>query len=340
MPKLETMLYGNRWRSFIAFVVLILALPFFVHTPHIFTLLILIGLYSIITVGLSLLIGYAGQVSLGHAAFFGIGAYVSGVLSTKTVISPWLSIIIGMVFTFLIAFLIGMPILTLKGHFLALATLAFNIIIYILIVGLSDITGGPLGLNNIPSLHLFALDFGDPLYFYYLVWGFAGLIIVFTTNIVRSPVGRLLRSIHDSEIGAQTLGVHVAKYKVLIFATSAAYASLAGSLYAHFINFIAPPTFYISFSILLLIMVMVGGSHSIWGAILGTAIIMFLQELIRYVGHNYLNISGQVEIVVYGLMIVLVMMYAPKGVISLLARAWSRGWPGLLKISGIKRDLS
>lgn len=336
MPKLETMLYGTRWRSFIGFIILILALPFVVRSPHMFTLLILIGLYSIITIGLSLLIGYAGQVSLGHAAFFGLGAYISGIMSTKTAISPWIAIVIGMVFTFTVAFLIGMPILKLKGHFLALATLAFNIIVYILIVGLSDLTGGPLGLNNVPALQLFGINFGDSLNFYYLVWTCVALIIIFSTNIVRSPVGRLLRSIHDSEIAAQTLGVHVAKYKVLIFATSAAYASLAGSLYAHFINFIAPPTFYISFSILLLIMVMVGGSHSIWGAMLGTAIIMFLQELIRYVGHNYLNISGQVEIVVYGFMIVIVMMYAPKGVISLLAR----GLPYVTKIRSIKRDIS
>ncbi len=149
-----------------------------------------------------------------------------------------------------------------------------------------------------------------------------GLVIIFSTNIVRSPIGRLLRSIHDSEIATQTLGVNVAKYKVAIFAISAAYASLAGSFYAHFINFIAPPTFYINFSILLLIMVMVGGSHSIWGAMLGTGTIMFLQELIRYIGKDYLHLSGPVEIVVYGFMIVIVMMFAPRGVISILSGAW------------------
>ncbi|WP_141334214.1 branched-chain amino acid ABC transporter permease [Paenibacillus sp. tmac-D7] len=322
MAKLDAILYGNRWKPFIGLIAIILALPFFVHAPHIFTVLILIGLYSIITIGLSLLIGYTGQISLGHAAFFGIGAYVSGMLTTKAAMSPWLAMILGMVVTFGIAYLIGIPILKLKGHFLALATLGFNIIIYILIVGLSDYTGGPLGLHSIPTLSLFGLDLSNPLYFYYFIWTVVGLVIIFSTNIVRSPIGRLLRSIHDSEIATQTLGVNVAKYKVAIFAISAAYASLAGSFYAHFINFIAPPTFYINFSILLLIMVMVGGSHSIWGAMLGTGTIMFLQELIRYIGKDYLHLSGPVEIVVYGFMIVIVMMFAPRGVISILSGAW------------------
>jgi len=320
MSKLETTLYGPRWKPFIGFVAIILALPFFVHAPHIFTILILIGIYTITTIGLNLLTGYAGQVSLGHAAFFAIGAYVSGMVTTRTAISPWIVIVAAMVLTFAVAWLIGIPILKLKGHFLALATLGFNVIVYILISGLSDYTGGALGLNNIPALQLFGLSLSDPLNFYYFIWTVAALVIIFSTNIVRSPIGRLLRSIHDSEIASETLGVKAAQYKVYIFAISAAFASLSGSLYAHFIHFIAPPTINISFSILLLIMVMVGGSHSIWGAPLGTAIIMFLQELIRTVSHSYLKISGPVEIVVYGFVIVLVMMFLPKGTISLFPR--------------------
>ncbi|RUS45736.1 branched-chain amino acid ABC transporter permease [Cohnella sp. AR92] len=320
MSKLEAKLYGPRWKPFIGFIALILALPFFVHAPHIFTILILIGIYSITTVGLNLLAGYAGQVSLGHAAFFAIGAYVSGMATTKSAISPWAALLLAMAITFAVAWLIGIPILKLKGHFLALATLGFNIIVYILISGLTDYTGGALGLNNIPALSLFGLDLSDPLHFYYVIWALAALVILFSTNIVRSPIGRLLRSIHDSEIATETLGVNAAKYKVYIFALSASFASLSGSMYAHFIHFIAPPTVNTSFSILLLIMVMVGGSHSIWGAPLGTAIIMFLQEVIRNVSHSYLKISGPVEIVVYGFVIVLVMMFLPQGTISLFSR--------------------
>jgi branched-chain amino acid transport system permease protein len=322
MKRLDTTLYGNRWKPIAVLIAIILALPFFVHSPHWFTVLILIGLYSIITIGLSLLLGYAGQISLGHAAFFGIGAYVSGIFTTKTAMSPWLVIIIGMVGVFILAYAIGIPILKLKGHFLALATVGINIIVYVLLVGFSDLTGGPLGLQGIPKLNFFGLDLGNQLYFYYFVWTIVILVIFFSMNIVRSHVGRLLRSIGDSEIATQTLGVDVAKTKVAIFAISAAYASLAGSLYAHFINFIAPPTFNVNFSILLLIMVMVGGVHSIWGALLGTATILFLQEFIRFVSDTYLNISGQVEIVVYGFIVILVMIFIPKGFISILAGTW------------------
>jgi len=322
MKRLDTTLYGNHWKPIAVLIAIILALPFFVHSPHWFTVLILIGLYSIITIGLSLLLGYAGQISLGHAAFFGIGAYVSGIFTTKTAMSPWLVIIIGVVGVFILAYAIGIPILKLKGHFLALATVGINIIVYVLLVGFSDLTGGPLGLQGIPKLNFFGLDLGNQLYFYYFVWTIVILVIFFSMNIVRSHVGRLLRSIGDSEIATQTLGVDVAKTKVAIFAISAAYASLAGSLYAHFINFIAPPTFNVNFSILLLIMVMVGGVHSIWGALLGTTTILFLQEFIRFVSDTYLNISGQVEIVVYGFIVILVMIFIPKGFISILAGTW------------------
>ena len=249
MEKVETILYGSRWKGFLGFIALILLLPLVIRSQYIFTLLILIGIYSIITIGLSLLIGYAGQISIGHAAFVGIGAYISGVLTTKYDVSPWFAMGIGMVVTFIIAYLIGMQVLKLKGHILALATIAINVIVYILLVGLSDFTGGAGGLIGIPNLSLFGLDLGNQLYFYFFVWSIVFLVILFSTNIIRSNIGRVLRSIHDSEIGTETLGVNVTKYKVAIFALSALYASLAGSLYAHYINFIAPPTFHISFSI-------------------------------------------------------------------------------------------
>jgi branched-chain amino acid transport system permease protein len=134
MSKLENVLYGSRWKPLLFFAVLILIVPFIVQSQYIFTLFILIGIYSIIAMGLSLLIGYAGQISLGHAGFFGIGAYTSGILTVNFQLSPWLAMIIGVLVTFLIAYIIGIPILKLKGHFLALSTIGINIIIYILIL--------------------------------------------------------------------------------------------------------------------------------------------------------------------------------------------------------------
>jgi branched-chain amino acid transport system permease protein len=156
------------------------------------------------------------------------------------------------------------------------------------------------------------------------VWLVAFLILVLSLNIVRSHVGRLLRSIQDSEIATETLGVKVSKYKVAIFALSASFASLAGSIYAHYITFVSPPTFYITNSILFLIMVMVGGASSIWGAILGTTIIVFLNEMIKYIGHTFFGISGEVEIVVYGLIIILMMMFMPKGLMPVISQFFQK----------------
>ncbi|WP_102346556.1 branched-chain amino acid ABC transporter permease [Bacillus sp. Marseille-P3661] len=324
MTKLENVLYGNRLKPLLFLIAIVLILPFVIASQYIFTILILIGIYTIVTIGLSLLIGYAGQISLGHAAFFGIGAYVSGILTATYHVSPWIAMIIGMVATFGIAYIIGIPILRLKGHFLALATIGINIIVFIFMLGFNDLTGGAAGLVGIPTLSIFGFSLAHKVFFYYFVWLVAILTLILSTNIVRSHVGRLLRSIHDSEIATETLGVQVSKYKVAIFALSAAFASIAGSLYAHYITFIAPPTFYITKSILFLIMVMVGGASSLWGAVIGTTIIMFLNEIIRYVGHEYFGISGEVEIVVYGLIIILMMMYMPKGLMNILAQFGSK----------------
>lgn len=324
MSKLESVLYGSRWKPLLFFAALVIILPFIVTSQYIFTLFILIGIYSIVAMGLSLLIGYAGQISLGHAGFFGIGAYTSGILTVNFQMSPWLAMIIGVIVTFFIAYIIGIPILKLKGHFLALATLGINIIIYMLIIGLNQWTGGAAGKVGIPSLSLFGTSLTDKVLFYFLVWTLAFLVLVISLNIVRSHVGRLLRSIQDSEIATETLGVQVSKYKVAIFALSAAFASLGGSIYAHYITFVSPPTFYITNSILFLIMVMVGGASSIWGAILGTTIIVFLNEVIKFVGHTYLGISGEVEIVVYGLIIILIMMFIPKGLMSLFSQFFQK----------------
>lgn len=324
LKNASKVLYPGRWKGLVIFIVLIALLPIVVTTQYVFTLLILLGIYSIITIGLSLLIGYAGQISIGHAAFYGIGAYMSAVLTTKFNMSAWLAIILGMMTTFLIAYFVGVRVLKLKGHILALATIAINIIVYTILNGWTEMTGGALGLGGIPKLNFLGIDLGNQVNFYYFVWIIVTLVIIFSGNLIRSNVGRILRSIHDSETGIEALGIQVSKYKVLIFAISATYASLAGSLYAHYIQFISPSTFNVPFSILLLVMVMVGGVHSIWGAMIGTVAITFLNEGIRYISHNYLHVSGEVEIIVYGFVIVVMMIFMPNGFVSLFDRFQKR----------------
>lgn len=294
----------------------------FVQSANLFGILIMIGIYSIVTLGLSLLMGYAGQISLGHAAFFGIGAYASGMLTTTYGMNPTAALLIGAAVTAAIAFIVGLPILKLQGFSLALATIGFNIIVYIVTIGQSKLTGGASGLSGIPGLSLFGLNLSENRFYFLLVWFIVLLVALVSLNIINSQVGRVLRGIHDSEIATLTLGVDISIYKVQIFILSAVYASVAGSLYAHFINFIAPPTFSVVASIQFLVMVAVGGSQSVWGAILGATVMTFMSEGVRYVVPLLMEGGGQVEVVVYGLVLILVMMFMPKGLIAAFG-SWS-----------------
>ncbi len=252
-------LYASRLKPLFILMVLIVLAPVLFHSPYYLTVLVLIGIYSIITLGLSLLMGYAGQISLGHAAFFGIGAYTSGILTVKYGVAPLVAMLAGILLTGLIAFAVGIPTLKLKEHFLALATIGFNIIVYIVILGMYDLTGGASGLTGIPKFSVFGFDIRGEWNYYFLVWGIVLLLASFCINLVQSHIGRVLRGIHDSEIATLTQGIDVLKYKLQIFVLSAVFASAAGSLYAHFMNFLAPGTFYVLASIQLLIMVVVGG---------------------------------------------------------------------------------
>ncbi len=271
------------------------------------SLLIFMGINSMITMGLSLLMGYAGQISLGHAAFFGMGAYCSGVLTTKYALHPAAAFFSGILLSSTIAFLVGKPTLRLKGHYMAVATLGFGEILFIFFNELSDLTGGPSGLSGIPSLTFWGhgVDGGDYLY---LVWGFVILLLLFSLNLINSRVGRALRAVHGSELAANTMGVDASRYKVQVFVLSAIYASMAGSLYAHFVTFISPGSFSLMFSILLLMMVVVGGAESIWGALLGTMILTLLPE--------YLRGLEDFEVLVYGAILMVVLVYMPRGILE------------------------
>lgn len=301
-------------RSRILFVCLLLITPWIIQSfpgiAHYLDVLVFAGIYSLITIGLSMLMGYAGQISLGHAAFFGIGAYISGILTVQYHWNPWFCMAVGVVATIIIAVLIGTPALKLKGHYLAMATLAFGIVIFIVFSEEGKVTGGPDGMGGIPGLSLFGFSFDTELKYYYLVWSIVVAVFLFSVNLIHSRLGRALRAIHTSETGAYAMGVNVSFYKIQIFIYSAVLASIAGSLYAHFINFISPGTFDLSFSIKLLLMIIIGGMHSIWGAILGAVLISFLS-------FEWLEMFKEFEILVYGMILLLVTIFLPDGMISL-----------------------
>lgn len=289
-------------------------LPLVLRNDYYLSLFNFIGIHTILVVGLNLLMGYAGQISLGHAAFFGVGAYTSGILTATYGVNPWLALAVGLALAGLLAFLIGIPALKLRGYYLAMATLGFGVIVYIFFVQAQRLTGGPSGLSGIPPLALAGFAFQSPLRLYALIWGATLGLLALSAGLVDSRLGRALRALHDSEAAAESLGINTQRLKLLIFVWSALYASLAGSLYAHTLNFIAPSSFDIMFSIKLVTMVVVGGMASIWGSLLGAGVLTVLPELL-VVFHDF-------EVVIFGAILMVVMIFLPRGLVRGLLDLW------------------
>lgn len=307
---------------FIVFSLLVMAVPQLFSGGYLMNVFVFVGINTMLAIALNLLLGYAGQLSLGHAGFFGLGAYLSGILTANYGVNPWIAMPAAAVVVGCLAGIIGFPILKLKGHYLAMATLGLGIIMYIVFNETIDFTGGPSGLSGIPSLQLAGVVFDSDVKNYYLIWGVTLAVMLFSLNLANSRVGRALRAVHDSEVAAQVLGVNARLLKVQIFALSAVISSLAGSLYAHTMTFISPASFGPNFSIELLTMVVIGGLGSIYGSFLGAALLTLLPEILR--GAN------DYDIIIYGVLLILMVMYMPGGLV--------RGIPALFrKISG-KRE--
>lgn len=291
--------------ALIVFVAVVSCLPFLVGNPYYITVLCFMGMYCLMTIGLSLLMGFAGQISIGHAAFYGIGAYTSGLLTTRWNLSPWLAIVAAVVLGGICAFAIGLPALRLRGHYLAMATLAFGVIVYVFFDSAVDLTGGPSGFGSIPRLKLgnWILSSGTP--FYYVVWTCVVAALALALNLVNSRVGRALRSVHSSEVAARAMGVNVSRLKIQVFVLSACLAALAGSFYAHYVTFVSPSSFDFKFSVTLVTMVAIGGMMNLWGALAGTALLHILPEFLRGFDKYYFMI--------YGAVLISVMIFMPEG---------------------------
>jgi branched-chain amino acid transport system permease protein len=295
---------------------LVALVPVVYPQPFVVTLLVFVGIYVIVCTGLSLIFGYAGQLSLTQAAFYGIGAYTSALLSTRGGLSFWIGLVAAAVLPGLVALVIGAPILRLRHYYLAMATLAFSEIMVVFFVQEVDITGGPTGITLVPAPSVLGLPLNTPTRYYYLVWTVAVLVVAFSYNLIRSKFGRSLRAISDNEIAASAMGVDVARMKSLMFVLSAVYAGIGGALYAHYISFVSPDGFSVSLSILLVIMVAVGGVQSLGGAVLGAVFMTVLPSLLG--GYQ------QYAMLVYGLILVLVLMFMPAGIAGVGAALLAR----------------
>ena len=270
------------------------------------TLLIFVGIYVIVCTGLSLIFGYAGQLSLTQAAFYGIGAYASALGTLRLGLPFWAGLAAAALLPAAVAWVIGRPILRLRHFYLAMATLAFSEICAVFFVQEVDITGGPTGITHVPPASLFGWKLDTPERYYYLVLLIAGAVVLFSANLIRSKYGRALRAISDNETAALAMGVDVAATKNAMFVLSAAYAGIGGALYAHFVSFVNPDPFSVSLSVLLVIMVAVGGVKSLWGAVLGAVFITVLPTL--------LGTWRQYAMLVYGIVLVLALMFMPDGI--------------------------
>jgi branched-chain amino acid transport system permease protein len=312
---------GQRDYIGLVIIVLIVALiPKLIENEYYIGILVFTALNCLTCIGLSLLMGYAGQISLGHSAFFGLGAYATGILTVTFLWSPWTAMAAGAIITALIAIVIGVPSLRLKGHYLAMATLGFGAIVHIVFVAAVGLTGGPNGIAGIPHLQLFGLELDTDKSFFYFSWFMVILGLFFGLNLIHSRVGRGLKAIHGSQDAASSLGVNTSRYKIQIFILSAVYASLAGSLYANFVNYIDPGPFDVMHSVLLVTMVAVGGMHSIWGALIGAVLLSILPEFLSALSDYFSGIgisySTDYDMLIYGGILLAIMLFLPGGLVE------------------------
>jgi branched-chain amino acid transport system permease protein len=303
----------KKWLLLAGLSLVVALLPAGITKGYYLLILNIIAINALVVLGLNLLIGFAGQISLGHAAFFGMGAYLSAILTTTYGTPPWPTVFLVMIITALVAYAIGIPTLRLEGHYLVMATLGFNIIVYILMIQMESLTGGPSGFSGIPPLHLGSLAVQGDLPSYCLIWPIFLIMFLLALNLVDSRVGRALRAIHENDLVANAMGVNTEKYKVSVFALSAAYASLAGSLYAHYLSFVSPKTFDIFYSVEIVTMVVVGGIGNLWGGFFGAALLTALPEVL----HGMRDYA----LLLYGVLLMGVLVFFPEGLL-----------PGLIKL--------
>jgi branched-chain amino acid transport system permease protein len=290
-------------------------LPLVLPNAYAYDVAIRIAINACVVIGLNLLIGYTGQISLGHAGFFGMGAYASAILTTRWGWPPLAALAAGAAATALLAFVVARPVLKLKGHYLAMATLGLGIILSIVIVNETAWTGGPDGMS-VGAFDLLGFELAGERAWYGVVAVLLLAITWFALNLIDSPAGRALQAIHGSEIAARVVGVDATAFKVRVFVLSAALASVLGSVTAHYVGFLTPGVAGFFHSIELVTMVVVGGMASVFGSILGAVILTMLPQLLA-------AFEGW-ETVVFGLILMLTMIFLPKGLVPTLRLKFSK----------------
>lgn len=276
-------------------------------------ILIMICIYVILSLSLNLLVGYTGLLSLCHAAFYGIGAYTTTLFMVKLGMNFIPAVIAGIIMAMLISLIVSMPSLRLKGDYFVLAALGFQIIVFSLMYNLVGLTRGPYGIAGIPKPSIFGLAFDSIPLFFVLAVFIAGIVILISLTLYRSPFGRVLKAIREDEVMALSLGKNIAALKMQSFAIAAGIAAIAGSMYAVYVTYIDPTSFTIDESIFIIAIVLVGGSGNLKGPLIGTAFMIILPELLRFVGIPD-TIAPNIRQMIYGSILVLLMLKRPQGI--------------------------
>ncbi len=305
-------------------VIIVIALPHVLGEGYHLHLLILSTIFAIVVAGLDLTIGYGGLLSLGHAAFFGIGAYTSALLFLHFRIPMWGGLIAGGALAALAAYLLGMLILKVRGHRFVITTVAFAEIMRLVANNWEDLTRGQHGLPgilppviDIPGLG--TIDFVSKTAFFYAVVVIAAISVAVLLRIARSPMGRGFAALRENENLAESVGIDVRHYAILSFAIGGFFGGVGGSLYAHYVSFVGPDLFEFSYTMIFLVMVVTGGKGSIIGPVIGAFAFTLLPE--------YLRVAEEFRFVIFGVILIVVMLFFPSGLVEIwvrIARRWRR----------------
>jgi branched-chain amino acid transport system permease protein len=306
----------NQYLGLYIIMAVLLVLPFVLPNSFYVDLVIRMAINAVIVLGLNLLIGFAGQISLGHAGFLGIGAYASAILPTHLGWHPVLALLAGAVAAGVLAAIVARPIFKLKGHYLAMATLGLGIIINIVIRTEAAWTGGPDGMP-VPPMSLAGFEISGDKHWYWIVALLLSISVWASLNLIDSPFGRALRALHGSEVASKVVGVDVVRYKVAIFVLSAVFASIMGSVTAHYVGFVTPNLADFFHSIELVTMVVIGGMASVYGSVVGAVLLTALPQALA-------SFEGW-ETVAFGTILMLCMIFLPKGLVPTLAAKFGKG---------------
>jgi branched-chain amino acid transport system permease protein len=309
-------LLENRLLPPIAVAAVFVSIPWFFPSAYYYRIGALVFIFALAVAGLNLLMGFAGQVSLGHAGFLGIGAYSVAIGPAHFGVPSWLCLFAGAALSAAVAFLVGRPILRLKGHYLAVATLGFGLLVAIVLTNEASLTGGPDGMT-VPRLTVFGWSVRGSVIWYWVAGATFVVGFVLALNMMQSPTGRALQAIHDSEIAARVLGIDVARKKLTIFIISAVYASVAGSYLALFNGHVTPDVAGFLRSIELVAMVVLGGMGSILGSLVGAGLLVVLPQTLT-IFHEY-------EQALLGLILIVFMIFLRRGIVPSIAAIIS-GW--------------